>query len=244
MTVYLDRADFLTGYWSYEPGQHVTLITPTQNGKTTLACQLLDKVATPDLPATMAVMKPRDPVPAYWTEKLGFKEVASWPPHRWPWRKKPRGWTHWPRHGLADVERDNAHLKSEIGKSLNSWYRKGNGIYFADEVYGMCAELELQKELIAGWTRAGGMKGGLWCGAQKPSGVQGQGGVPTFAYNSVSHLFLGFDPDLVNRKRFAEIGGVDPKLVSDIVYSLKQYEFLYIRKADSTGGPYLSVIGP
>jgi len=244
MTVYLDREDFLRDYWDYRPGQHVTFITPTQNGKTTLACQLLDVTCSPSLPATMAVMKPRDPTPAEWTERLGFKEVATWPPDRWPWENKPRGYTHWPRHGLKDVEKDNAHLSSELGKSLNDWYRRGNSIYFADEVYGLCAELDLQKPLIAGWTRAGGMKGGLWCGAQKPSGVQGQGGVPTFAYNSVSHLFLGHDPDSANRKRFAEIGGVDPKLVSDEVFNLRQYEFLYIRKADETGGPYLSVISP
>ena len=244
MVAYLPRDEFLDSYWTHSPGQHVTLISPTQSGKTHLAFQLIDKCATPEHPVTVAVMKPRDPVPAEWTERLGLREVASWPPARRFWEDKPRGWTHWPRHGLTDIEADNAHLKKEIGRSLNDWYRHGNSIYFADEVYGLCAELELQKELIAGWTRAGGMKGSLWCGAQKPSGVQGQGGVPTFAYNSVSHLFLGFDPDSVNRKRFAEIGGVDPKLVGDIVYSLKQYEFLYIRKADRTGGPYLSVIGP
>ena len=244
MVVYLPREEFLNDYWAYEPGQHVTLITPTQNGKTTLACQLLDRTCSPELPAVMAVMKPRDPVPSQWTQRMGFTEVPTWPPAKWPWQNSPRGYTHWPKHSLSSVEADNAHLKKEISRSLNWWYRRGNSIYFADEVYGLCAELELQKELIAGWTRAGGMKGGLWCGAQKPSGVQGQGGVPTFAYNSVSHLFLGHDPDSVNRKRFGEIGGIDPKLVSDIVFSLKQYEFLYVRKADTTGGPYLSVIGP
>ena len=46
------------------------------------------------------------------------------------------------------------------------------------------------------------------------------------------HLFLHHDPDKRARQRFAEIGGVDPKLVEDTVMSLKQHEFLYIRRRD------------
>ncbi|MGH7442208.1 MAG: hypothetical protein ACREKE_05975, partial [bacterium] len=130
---FIPRDEFINERWSYKPGDHVTLITPTQNGKTTLACQLLEVTAHPGLQATMAVMKPRDPTPSEWTERLGFREVADWPPSRWPWQAKPPGYAHWPKHTF-NVAADDEHLRDQFSRSLNDWYRKGDGIYFADEV--------------------------------------------------------------------------------------------------------------
>jgi hypothetical protein len=35
---------------------------------------------------------------------------------------------------------------------------------------------------------------------------------------------------------------VDPKLIAAIVMKLKRFQFLYIRKADQHGGPYMVII--
>jgi DNA helicase HerA-like ATPase len=80
----VDRAAFVRDYWDYNPGEHVTLIEPTQGGKTFLAGQLLEDLRG-EIPATMLVMKPRDKTPAEVTRRLGYKEIPTWPPPpRWP----------------------------------------------------------------------------------------------------------------------------------------------------------------
>ena len=40
------REEFVTQRWHYEPGEHVTLLAPTGNGKTTLAYELLNVTAS------------------------------------------------------------------------------------------------------------------------------------------------------------------------------------------------------
>jgi hypothetical protein len=220
----------------------VSILAPMQDGKTTLAFQLLQRTARPDLPAVVLVMKPRDATPAAWTRYLKFKEVSTWPPPPVrPWQEQPAGYTLWPRHTFV-VEADNAHITSQFKEALQWCYRRGNCIIFADEVYGIVAELEgLTPDLIALWSRGGSMGAGLWAATQRPAGSQGHG-VPGFMYSNSTHLFLSKDPDVASRRRYGEIGGVNPKLIEDAVMGLKKYEFLYIHRGDEAGGPYLAVL--
>jgi hypothetical protein len=248
----VDRSTFLSQYWDYNAGEHVTLIQPTQGGKTRMAGDLLADLAG-EIPATILVMKPRDKTPAAITRALGYKEIASWPPPpRWPFQAAPPGYTLWPKQSLTDIEADNAHLKSEFSKALYHVYGTGDQIIFADEVYGLVAELGLARELTMLWTRGGGMGAGLWAATQKPSGTQHGGSIPTFMYSASTHLFLGKDTDERNRNRFGEIGGVDPREISELVRTLPVHkitddqgrphfisEQLYIDKR----GPYLAVVG-
>jgi len=249
---YIDREDFLANYWSYEPGEHVSFIQPTGGGKTHLAFQLLQR--TP-IPATALVMKPRDPVPASWTQRLGWREIPHWPPPaRLPWQPKSDSYTLWPHQSLVDLEADENHLHDQFERALLDTYRKGDRIIFADEVAGLC-ELKLQRHLRALWMRGSGMGAGLWAATQKPSGDQGGAPVPTYLYSAPSHLFLGHDQTAANRKRFNEIGGVDGHVVEDAVMNLRLHpvktnagvtkhvsEQLYIRKGGPSGA-YMAVIG-
>lgn len=236
-----DREEFLSSRWRYKPGEHVCFVAPTQAGKTTLAFQLLQRTVRPGLPAIVAVMKPRDPVPAAWGRHLGFPETPTWPPKtRLPWEEKVSGNLLWPRHSF-DTQTDNEHLSAQIGAGLHHSYRRGKHIFFADEVYGLCAELGLTDDLIAIWTRGGGMGTGLWTATQRPGGSAGHG-IPGHMYSNATHLFLSKDPDAQSRKRYGEIGGVDPKLLSAAVMALRRYEWIYIHRGDAKGGPYLAVI--
>lgn len=249
----INRRAFIDEFFDYNAGEHVTFIEPTQGGKTHLAGQLLESLGG-EIPATMLVMKPRDAAPAYWTRRLGFRETPAWPPPaRFPWQRKPPGYTLWPRQGLKDIKADNEHLETEFRKAMLHCYRHGDQITFADEVYGLCAELDLATELTALWTRGSGMGAGLWAATQKPSGTQHGGSIPTFMYSASTHLFLGKDTDKRNTDRFGEIGGVDPREISDLVRHLPVHkitghdgkphfisEKLYIDKR----GPYMAIIGP
>lgn len=239
MVLQLTRDEFLENYFDYRPGEHVSIIGPTQiAGKTHLAHQLLNRaIETTGLPALSLVMKPRDSTVAKWAQQLQFKEISDYPPSKWPWQAEPRGYTLWPKHSF-DPDKDNARIRTIFRKAILDKYRTGDSIIFGDEVYGLCVELGLATELTALWTRGGGMGAGLWSATQKPSGTQ-QGSIPSFVYNSPSWLFLSRDPDRRNQQRFAEIGGIDGNGVAELTQSLRKYEFLCIKR----DGPYMCVVG-
>jgi len=249
----VDRQTFIRNYWDYNPGESVAFIEPTGGGKTRLAGDLLEDLRG-EIPATMFVMKPRDRTPAEITRRLGYLEVPTWPPPaRWPWEPKPPGYTLWPRQSLTDISADNAHLREQFRKALYDIYSHGDQIAFADEVYGLVAELDLADVLTMLWTRGLGMGAGLWAATQKPSGTQQGGSIPGFFYNNSIHFFLGKDTDERNLRRLAEIGaGIDARLISEVVRTLQVHKII-----DASGrphyisdklyldrrGPYMAIVG-
>lgn len=246
--VTIARDDFLENYWDYKQGDHVTLLGPTQCGKTTLAYDLLDQTTSKKLPGLVLVMKPRDATVTAWSKHVKYQTVAIWPPplyHRvdlkdlWSrfWHRtrdeSVRGWTVWPKHTF-DPEKDDKHLEAVFRAAILDSYKHGDRCVFGDEVYGLTKELHLERELSAVWSRGAAMGCGLWTASQRPYNV------PLFAYSNAEHIFLAHDPDKRDRDRYGEIGGVDPKLVSNIVLNLRQYQFLYLRRS----GPYMAVVDP
>ncbi len=232
--------EFLQTRWNYELGQHVSLIAPTRNGKTTMLWDLLRHTDTERLriPPVMLVAKPQDAVVAQGLADLDYTEIDRWPPRKAPWRDKPAGYGLWPKH-IKNVppEVNAAHLGKVFRPAVSECFWGGNSIVVADEVYHLCAVLNMQQELTQHWTQGGGMGAALWTATQKPGGTQ-QGSIPTFMYNSPTHTFLGKDPDERNRKRFAEIGGIDAKTVGETVLKLRKYEWLYIHR----DGPTMCIV--
>jgi hypothetical protein len=234
------REEFLTTRWDYRPGEHVSLIAPTQNGKTTMVFQLLAHTDTTfcRIPPIMLVAKPRDRVVAQGLADLEWKETDRWPPQKPPWRDKPPGYGLWPKHIKgAEPGVNYARLAKTFRPAISEAFWGGNSVIIGDEVYFLCANLRLQEELTQHWTQGAGMGAGLWSATQKPGGTH-QGSIPTFMYNSPTHTFLGKDPDRRNRERFSEIGGIDGKLVGETVMKLNKYEWLYIHR----DGPTMCIV--
>lgn len=252
------RAEFKTSRWDYQPSEHVFFCAPTQAGKTRWAFELLDATALARPPVAL-VMKPRDPTPAAMTKRLGWKEIRSWPPSHLPLASKPPGYTLWPPHHLsldpASLEATDKTIKAQFERALMDAYKRGDQQVFVDEVWGLIAELGMGTVINKLLTRGGGMGSGLWYATQKPGGTIGAP-LPGYVFNSPTHLFLGYDPVAGNRKRFAEIGGVNTGLVMDAVANLKTYPFpapggrtahvselLYINKNGPAGG-YMCIVEP
>lgn len=227
-----DRMEFVTNRFHYEPGEHVSFIGPTGSGKTTFAYQLLKEVSSPKLQGIVLVMKPRDKTAKDWNEALGYKIVRDWPPPMSVWEpKKLPGYTLWPKFTF-DPYRDNDTQEDIFRRCLMDSYKKGNRIVFGDEAYSLANELNLGTELVTLWSKGRSMGTGLWAATQKPTHV------PLWLYSQAQHLFLHNDPDERARKRFDEIGGVDPKLVRTVVGKLAKHEWLYIRR----DGPEMAIV--
>ncbi len=227
-----EREQFLSDVWTYKPGEHVSLIGPTEAGKTTLGYQLLDVTTTPQLPGVVLVMKPKDATADEWSKRMGYETIRKWPPLRGnPFStRKPRGWTLWPRHDF-DAQKGIANTVWEQYRQFNAAfadvYRKGKKILFADELAAVCDELGMRAQVLNMYSRGRSQEAGIWGATQRPVDI------PRIAYSSAHHLFLAHDPDEADRKRFAEIGGgIDPKLVEAITMELPQYWWLYLRRKD------------
>lgn len=228
------RDEFLFERFDYSPGQHVTFLGPTQAGKTTLAFGLLRATATPDVPAYVIVMKPRDRVVDDWGKAAKFRVIRDYPPPPNLTKfVKPPGYIVWPKHTFDEnPDVDDRRLGAVFSRTLAGLYKKGNVIVFADEVYGLSKELGLDRRLNTMWSRGASMGCGLWASSQRPYSI------PQLAYGSAEHLFLAKDPDKRSRDRYGEIGGVDPELVKELTANLEKYQWLYIRRT----GPEICIV--
>ncbi len=225
------REEFLTERFRYDAGEHVTVLGPTGYGKSQLLNELVEQVAHPRLPAVLLAAKPRDKTMTEWTKRLGARKVEHWPPpKKWLGEDKPPAYTLWPKHTF-DPDIDDYKLWTVFRAAILESYKTGNRIIVADELLAL-TDLGLGKELRALWTRGRSMDCGLFGGSQKPTDI------PTYAYGQAAHLFLANDPDNRSRKRFSEIGGVEPKLLEHLVGELDKFQFLYIRR----DGPKMCIV--
>lgn len=236
------RDEFLRERWHYQPGEHVSIIGPTQlAGKTKL---LFDLLAATDTswcakPPTMLVAKPRDKTVAAGVARLGYQETDRWPPRRGGWfREEPPGYAYWPKH-LRDVpsEVNDAHISQKFDPAFRDLFWTGDTILVADELYHLLAVLGRYGDVNRHLTQGGGMGSGIWFATQKPSGTQ-QGALPGFVFNSPTHSFFSRDPVQDNRRRFAEVGGVNPKIIEDATFGMPPFWWLYIHRV----GPKLAVV--
>lgn len=239
-----ERDEFLAERWRYRAGQHVTILGPTNWGKTTLAYQLLEHAAHPKLPAHVLVMKPRDATVRSFSRAQRYRTVRTWPPVRNPFAAQPSGYTLWPLHKpTLDIDADNHKLYAQFLNVLRDCYRRGNSIVFCDEVAGLAGlpnprgAPRIDDALIAIWQRGRAMGTGLWSASQRPAYV------PLDAYTNAGHMFLGRDMDKRSRDRYSEISGINPKELSTAVLDLAKWEWVYIQVDGPNGRPGMCVVG-
>lgn len=219
------RQDFLDHYWTYQSGEHVTILGYTGNGKTYTAQQLLERSATPEIPALCVIAKREDATVKAWAKGAGYRTVTSYPRAATIWRPtKPPGYVLWPTWAKNPAIDKPAHERIFRTALLHA-YAKGKHIVFADETVGL-QRLHLKDEIEELLMQGRSLKAGMWCASQAPINIT------TYAYSQAHHLFLGFANDKRHVDRFREIGGVDTDLVEHVVRNLKKREWLYIRKED------------
>lgn len=246
--IMVPRATFLTQYWDYRPGEHVTMVAPTGYGKSWWKNDLLAATATPDLPAVVLATKPRDATMDRLLRRTDLRRVTTWPPRDLGQvvtsqsQSKPPGWVVWPIF-TGDPRRDDAEHVRIFRRALMHPYSRNAKtrknlvgrpaarqralkpmIIDVDEIYGVAIEMSLRREMITLWSKGRSVGIGLWGGTQRPFDV------PQHAYSQPQHLFLGYTPDRRDRQRFREIGGVNPDLVMAVTERLAWRQWLYIHR--------------
>lgn len=226
------RKEFINERFRYKPGNHIVFGGPSQNGKTSLAFDLLEVCATVDCPAYIAVSKPRDPVTEKRGRELDFRRVADWPPPGNPrdfFREKPRGYIIWPQFG--DLDTDVIRSREITRRVIEDRYAAGvknkKGILVLDDTYVKTKVLKLDREMTTIHAMAGAMGIGAWTFVQKPTGA---GETPIMAYGACEWAFLFSDPDKRSRQRYDEIGGLDPHYVGQKVMTLKKFQCLALQR--------------
>jgi hypothetical protein len=226
------RTEFVKERFRYKAGNHIVFGGPSQNGKTSLAFDLLEECATVECPAFVAVSKPRDPVTERRGMELGFRRVSDWPPPgtvREFFREKPRGYLIWPEFG--DIDLDVVRSREVTRRLIEDRYAAGvkrkKGILVLDDTYVKSKVLKLDREMTTIHAMAGAMDLGAWTFVQKPTGA---GETPLMAYGACEWAFFFSDPDKRSRQRYDEIGGFDPSYVSNKVMTLKKFQCLAIQR--------------
>jgi hypothetical protein len=248
----LPRGEFLDKFGDeYSPGQHVTLLGPTQRGKTTLAHQCLATVISPDLPCVLLAGKPpgRDPVMAGAAENLNLRIVEEWPPGPdltgwWKRKDKPKtnGFVLRPHQTMTDPKADSQNVAAQFRKALISGYASNKpSITVADEAHLIQNEYKLKTEYEAPLMR-GAPVNSMW------SLIQRGRYMSYLAYDAPEWFLIAYDPDEANQKRYAEMGGVDPQFLRATLKRLRTYrgadgrstisEFLCIRRS----GPQIFIV--
>lgn len=219
----IGRDEFVAERWDYRRGEHVSLSGATGFGKTQLIFELLARCATPELPAVVFQQKPKDETIERHAPLLRYPTIPDWPPPFWHRHvTRPAGYILRPPFSFVP-EVDDVRQYQTFRRAMLHCYRKGNHIVVGDELYNL-VELGLSKTMITMWSKARSMGTGFWGGVQKPSHV------PLWCWNNCQHLFLTYEADFRNRKRFGEFGGIDPRLIEDTVANLGQWEMFYARR--------------
>lgn len=234
-TAIISRHAFCRDFFHYKKGEHVVFGGPSTRGKTTLAFDLLEYIATPDFPTYIAVSKPQDPVTRERGHQAGYRFVEDWPAPKkiaeYFGGEAPPGYVVWPHFG--DLNTDMERCADVTARLLEDRYAHGaskknkGGILMMDDTMVKAKIMKLDPQMVTILAMAGAMMLGLWIFVQKPTD---SGRTTTWGYEMASHVFLTKAGDDRMLRRYMEIAGDMGDEVKRLLPTLDEYQFLYLHK--------------
>lgn len=203
--------EFVSKYFRWEQGEHVALIGPTGQGKTTLLTNLLPLHPYVVVFAT----KPRDESMARLI-RTGYYPVKEWQrldPKQYPRRVL------WPDAGQLNSVNVQAEVFHDAFARI---YREGGWTVAIDELWYIDNVLKLEMDVKLYLLQARALGISLLAATQRPAWV------PLEIYDQSTHLFFWRDNDETNLRRLSGISFRSADLIRSVVSELEKFQVLYI----------------
>jgi hypothetical protein len=243
----VERQAFVQRFAKEYTPSHLTMIGPTQRGKTTLCFQLLGAIhkAHPNMSVVVlhGKIKGRDPTMEEWAKKNNYRIIRQYPPSPSArpkhWKRNVNGYILRPlKKGDIPASEEEKQLKTEYAKALRANYhfthKKKVKITLVDERAQADKDLRLTDQLDAPLQR-GLPHNPEWNNIQRGAWVS------YHCYDAPEHMFIYHDDHESNRKRYSEFGCADPEVIFRLVSKLKTKksktggtisQCLYMRRSD------------
>lgn len=206
---YVQWSDFRS-HMDWKQGEHVTIVAPTEGGKTVLARGLLP---VRNAVAVLATKREDESLDAFQAD--GYKRVKRLEPHRLrnivypPFPKDPLN--------LFTAQADF------FRPILQQIYMTGKWTVYSDEVQYMCNDLGLTDLYKIFLLQGRSLRITNVAATQRPRHI------PLEFYSQPTHLFLFGDSDMENIRRLSDIAGrVDRRAIMDRLLTIPQHQFVHV----------------
>ena len=194
----------------FRQGQHVTVIGPTDCGKTTLVTELIKPRGHVVLFGVKHVDESMSKL-----QKQGWSRTQSWKD-----RPKTNRVLLWPK--VPDLDKVENVQRAAFDYALKDIYKVGGWCCWWDELRYMADHLGMRKRLTQMYVTARSNKISLVGNTQRPSWV------PLEAYSQAGHLILFRTGDERDLERIGSLNGQDSRFVSRTVSTLPHRHFLHV----------------
>lgn len=202
--------------FKWKQGDHVTIIGPTESGKTYLAESILPRRSY----VAAMITKRKDPMIQKF-QRAGYTKLKDW--REVPHEIHPRVLLHPP---FARDEPRERYQRDCFTYAFDRAFTQGHWCLYADELPYLIDELKMDRWCKRQWNQGRSQKSCLVASAQRPAFL------PLLAYSAPPHLFFFNTTDDNDIKRIGGMGGVNNKLIRETVGLLDfaAHEVLYLDK--------------
>jgi energy-coupling factor transporter ATP-binding protein EcfA2 len=203
--------EFMHTHFRWRQGEHIGLIGPTGQGKTTLLTQLLPLHPYVVVFAT----KPKDESMQRLI-RTGYYPIQRWQsldPQKFPRRVL------WPD---ASALNSDTHQSNVFHDAFAKIYREGGWTVAIDELWYVINILKLDRDVKTYLLQARALGISLLVATQRPAWV------PLEVYDQSTHLFFWRDNDENNLRRLSGISFRSADLIRSVVSNLEQFQVLYV----------------